>query len=210
MNNSKVFPDHTGKRSMNSKQANALIDEAIADRATFQRTASTLDGLKASGIDTVEAAERTRQRARKAEKTLLQRIKDMADAVEWTNAEITDAATRMAMIEAARQAMELTDSSIALIPTANEAEGVFVELSSLRSQLLGAIGLLASTLNPWDGRTSAADIGSHRTFPDGPDLFTAKDADAAGALARDVDSARRAIAEHGIDLPESEFEQLLG
>lgn len=195
---------------MNSKQVNALFDKSIAERATFQSSASTLDGLKASGIDTVEAAERTRQRARKSEKTLLKRIKELTDAVDWINGELADAAARMAMIEAAQQAMELTDSSLALIPAANEAEGAFVELSSLRSQLLAAIGLLASTLNPSDGRTIAADIGSHRTFPDGPDLFTAKDADAAGALARDVDNARRAVAERGIDLPEEEFEQLLG
>lgn len=195
---------------MNSKQANALIDKAIAERATFQRNASTLDGLKASGTDTAEAGDRTRQRARKAEKALLNAIKDLADVTDWTNGEITDAATRMAMIDAAQRAMELTDSSFALIPAANEAEGVFVELTSLRSQLLGAIGLLASTLAPSDGRTIAADIGSHRTFPDGPDLFTAMDPDAAGALSRDVDNARRAVAERGIDLPESEFEQLLG
>lgn len=195
---------------MNSKQANALFEKSIAEKSIFQSSVSTLDGFKASGIDTVEAAERTRQRARQAEKTLLRRVKDLADAVDWANGEITDAATRMATIEAAQRAMELTDSSIALIPAASEAEGALVELTSLRSQLLGAIGLLASTLSPSDGRTIAADTGSDRVFPDGPDLFAATDADAAGALARDVDNARRAVAERGIDLAEDEFQHLLG
>lgn len=195
---------------MNSNQANALIDKAIAERATFQRNASVLDGLKASGIDTVEAGKRTRQRARQAEKTLLLKMKDLADAVDAMNGEISDAATRLAMIESSQQAMELTDSSLALIPAANEAEGALVELTSLRSQLLETIRLLASTLNPADGRTISADIGSHRTFPDGPDLFSASDADAVDALSRSVDGARRGITERGVDLTESEFEQLLG
>lgn len=195
---------------MNSNQANALMEDALSRKALLQQNLSLIDGLKANGVDSGEAGERARNRAREYESVLLRKMKELIGAVDWINGEILDAASNLQMIEEAKRAMELTDSAIALLPASRTAEAGLVELTSLRSHLLGTIGLLATTLNPIDGRTIAADIGSHRTFPDGPDLFRTTDADAAGALSRNVDNARRAVAERGVDLVESEFEQLLG
>lgn len=195
---------------MNNHNARALIDSANAHRSSYHQDNMTLDGLKANQADDGEAGERVRNHARKAEQTLLFDMKRLVDAVSWTNDQVYDAAVRHAKIEKARQAMELTDSALALHPAIRQAEAALVELTHLRTALLQTVISVASTLTPRDGRTSAADIATEPLFPGGPDLFAQPEPDAVAAVVEGVDHARRSAAQRSANLSDEEFAKLLG